>query len=202
MLDILNVFFLAGVMLSNIVLYSDGDYQFQEARESVVEVSMFREWWRDDGKRKCRYTGVMVPFVRDWELVRRHRESETVLPPEPNKTAGQAFIINRKVCGEVVEPVFRVADIWSANGALREHAQFSAYDVTEMRPDQRPKWLDQVLRRIERVAVHDAKAKKFLADIKSSSLKLPEDLDATVKSLGEPNTAQMPPTEQAPSVAQ
>lgn len=54
-----------------------------------------------------------------------------------------------------------------------------------MTPEQRPKWLEQVLRRIARVAEHDDNAKAFLVALKSAPLKLPEDLAALVHQLGE-----------------
>jgi len=201
MLDILNIFFLAGTLLSNIVLYSDGDYPFPENRESVVTVSTHREWWRVDGNGKCKYTGVMVPFVRDWEQeITRGKDGKTILPPEPDKTAGQAFIINQKVCGDKVEPIFRVAEIWAPKGTLMEKHQFAAFDVIEMRPDQCPKWLEQVLHRIDRVATHEQGAKTFLLALKSASLKLPEDLDTLVHQLGEKPVLQQSAASTAPAL--
>lgn len=187
MLDILNIFFLAATLVSNITLYSDGEYMFPKERDSVVAVSTYREWWRADGKDKCKYTGVMVPFVRDWEEVVTHGDSslETVLPPEPDKTVGHAVIINRKVCGDTVEPMFRVGTIYGAYGGYRTQNTVGAFDVAEMRPDQRPKWLGQVLSRIERVSATDATAREFIEFNKKASLKLPQDLDAVVKHLGD-----------------
>ncbi|KVP65671.1 hypothetical protein WJ96_04705 [Burkholderia ubonensis] len=184
MLDLLNGVFLAATLLTNITLYSDQDYDFAADREAVVAVSTHREWWRDESK--CKYTGLMVPFVRDWEEVVKHGEIETVRPPEPDKTVGHAFIINRKVCGDTVTPVFRTAEInrtWS--GFLYKHS-IAAFDVTDMRPDQRPKWLEQVLRRVERVSAHDANAKAFIEFNKTASFeKMPDDLAVLLKNLGD-----------------
>ncbi|MCG9082359.1 hypothetical protein [Laribacter hongkongensis] len=166
MLDVLNILnglFLIGVVASDITLYSDADYIHNEPenRDIVTAISMHREWWRDDSK--CKYQGVMVPFVRDWPVVIKHKDFETVNPPEPNKTAGQAFIINRKVCpGKPDEAMFRVADGWRNSGRLLEKWHFAAQDLYGMREEYRPKWLPQVLARIERVAQHDAQAKAFL----------------------------------------
>ncbi|KWA83997.1 hypothetical protein WL29_21775 [Burkholderia ubonensis] len=199
MLDILNGLFLAATLLSNITLYSDEDYRFPEQRETVTAVSTHREWWREDGNGKCKYTGVMVPFVRDWEQVVKQGELETVLPPEPDKTVGQAFIINRKVCGDKVEPVFRTAEIQRTfSGFLYKHS-IAAFDVTEMRPDQRPRWLEQVLRRVERVAAHDEQAKAFLEFNKTASFdKMPADVDALLKSLGnKPGDTSVSSTQEA-----
>lgn len=166
MLDVLNILnglFLVGVVASDITLYSDADYihSAPENRDTVTAISMHREWWRDDSK--CKYLGVMVPFVRDWPVTIKRKDSETVNPPEPDKTAGQAFIINRKVCpGKPDEAMFRVADGWRNPGKLLEKWHFAAQDLYGMREEYRPKWLPQVLARIERVAQHDQQAKAFL----------------------------------------
>lgn len=163
MLDILNGLFLAGVMISNITLYSDADFIRPEQgnRDTVTAISMHREWWRDDSK--CRFLGVMVPFVRDWPETVKQGDFETIDPPQPDKTAGQAFIINRKVCpGQPDEAMFRVAEGWRNPGKLLEKHHFAAQDLHGMPEASRPKWLPQVLSRIERVAQYDEQAKAFL----------------------------------------
>lgn len=169
MFDILNLIFLGATLVSNITLYSEGDYQFNttpESRDSVTLVSTYREFWREDGEGKCAYKGLMVPYVRDWEEVIHSREGgDTVLPPEPDKTAGQAFIIHRKECkGKDPEPVLRVAAIKRTfGGYLKQHTIY-AEDVLAMKPEDRPKWLGQVVSRIERVAQSDETAKAFLVE--------------------------------------
>lgn len=193
MLNFFNGVLLAATMLTNIVLYSDQDYPFPDARDSVVEVSMHREFWRDDGNGKCKYTGVMVPYVRDWEEVVKNGEVETILPPEPDKTAGHAFIINRKVCGATVEPVFRTGIVMRRSGGFLYKHSFAAFDATEMRNDERPKWLEQVLLRIERVAAHDEKAKAFVEFNKTASFKkMPEDLAARLSGRTAPAAVTAP----------
>lgn len=169
MFDILNLIFLGATLVSNITLYSEGDYQFNttlESRDSVTLVSTYREFWREDGEGKCAYKGLMVPYVRDWEEVIHSREGgDTVLPPEPDKTAGQAFIIHRKECkGKDPEPVLRVAAIKRTFGSYLKQHTIYAEDVLAMKPEDRPKWLGQVVSRIERVAQSDETAKAFLVE--------------------------------------
>lgn len=191
MFNFLNGVFIAATLLSNIILYADMDYPFPSERESVVAVSMHREFYREDGNGKCKYTGLMVPYVRDWEEVVKHGEIETVLPPEPDKTAGHAFIINQKVCGDKVEPVFRTGIVMRSTGGFLYKHSFAAFDVTEMKIEDRPKWLEQVLRRIERVAAQDADAKAFVEFNKKASFpKLPDDLSGLLQSLGQPSANQ------------
>ena len=185
MFEFFNGVFLAATLLSNIILYADVDYPFPAERDSVVAVSMHREFWREDGNGKCKYTGLMVPYVRDWEEVIKHGEIETVLPPEPDKTAGHAFIINKKVCGDKVEPVFRTGLVMRTSGGFLYKHSFAAFDVTEMKVEDRPKWLGQVLARINRVAAGDAEAKAFVEFNKKASFpKLPADLVGALQSDG------------------
>jgi hypothetical protein len=167
MLDVLNVLngvFLGSAMLANITLYSDADYDVQrtyEISDNATPISMHREWWRDESK--CKFTGVMVPYAREWPETIRNGEIETVLPPEPDKVAGQAFVINRKACPDKPdEAIFRVAEKWRNPGFLLEKHSFSAEDLASMRLEDRPKWLAQVLARIDRVAEHDEKVKAFV----------------------------------------
>ena len=185
MFEFFNGVFVAATLLSNIILYADVDYPFPAERDSVVAVSMHREFWREDGNGKCKYTGLMVPYVRNWEEVIKHGEIETVLPPEPDKTAGHAFIINKKVCGDKVEPVFRTGLVMRTSGGFLYKHSFAAFDVTEMKVEDRPKWLGQVLARINRVAAGDAEAKAFVEFNKKASFpKLPADLVGALQSDG------------------
>lgn len=183
MLDVLNILngvFLGSVMLSNITLYSDTDYEVQrtyEIRDVATAVSTHREWWRDESK--CKFIGLMVPYSRDWPETIRNGEIETVLPPEPDKVAGQAFILNRKVCpNKPDEAILRVADKWRNPGVFLEKHQLTAEDLASLRPEDRPKWLAQVLARISRVAQHDEQVKAFTdftaTAQQNTSRKLPE----------------------------
>jgi len=167
MLDVLNILnglFLGSTMLANITLYSDADYEVQrtyEIRDVATPISAHREWWRDESK--CKFIGLMVPYARDWPETIRNGEIETVLPPEPDKVAGQAFIINRKVCpGKPDEAIFRGTDKWRNPGIFLEKHQITAEDLKGMKPQDRPKWFEQVMARIERVSRDDAQIREFL----------------------------------------
>ncbi|AOZ08606.1 hypothetical protein [Cupriavidus malaysiensis] len=166
MLDVLNILngvFLVGVVASNITLYADADFIHadQDTLDTATAISLHREWWRDDSQ--CRFLGLMVPFARDWPETQKYGDIETVNPPAPDKIAGQAFLINRKVCpGKADEAIFRVADRWRSAGKLLEKHHFGAEDLSGMREEYRPKWLPQVLARIERLAQRDKEARAFL----------------------------------------
>ncbi|MDO9599089.1 MAG: hypothetical protein Q7J47_15340 [Azoarcus sp.] len=183
MLEFLNLLFLGGVMLADITMYSKDMYVAKkgEDREQVTEVHLYREGWREEGK--CDFSGLMVPYVRDWEEV----DSNGVLvrPPEPDKTAGQAILINKKSCeGREPEVMLRSAQVWIIRqGVLMKKQMVQAADVITAPEDMRPKWLPQVLARIERVAEHESVAKDFI----DSMDKLQAQIGNTPASDAEPN---------------
>ncbi|RYE41429.1 MAG: hypothetical protein EOP24_36950 [Hyphomicrobiales bacterium] len=167
MFDILNLVFAAGVVASNVALYSSNDYKAPAAREGIVAVSLHREFYREDGQGKCEFTGVMVPFVRDWDEVRTAGDGdhETVLPADPNTTAGMAFLVNQRICeGKEPEQIFRAGDKYrlKEGGNFYKKHVVMASDMLSTPPEQRPKWLPQVLDRLTRLAANDEAAAQFL----------------------------------------
>ncbi|MCW3478741.1 hypothetical protein OL229_04040 [Neisseriaceae bacterium JH1-16] len=166
MFDVLNLLYLGATMFASIVLYSDADYPTHTTMaeiNSVTEVSMHREWWREDGNGRCRYTGLMVPYVRDWDEVVKTRNTETVIPAEPDRVAGQAFIFNKKVCnGKPDEAILRVNADVRTRPVVFEKSQIYAQDLIELKVEDRPRWFKQVLQRIQTVAAQDEKAKAFV----------------------------------------
>lgn len=174
MLNLLNLVYLGAIIAGDINLYSDADYEFPTVRDAVVQISTYREFWREDGSGKCKYTGVMVPFTRDWEEEvpsQDPAEASTVLPADPETVVGHAMVINQKICeGKDPEPILRVgADnrtrgtlFGGPGGGFYKRSRVNVSDVYGMKLGDRPKWYDQVFKRIELVAEHDEGAKSFL----------------------------------------
>lgn len=164
MLNLLNLLFVLAVPSMDINVVSEADYPLHktaEDRDSVTEVRTHRVAWSK--AEQCKYIGLMVPYVRDWEEVIKRGEQETILPPEPDKTVGHAFIFNKKLCeGKEAEPVLRVASLGRNYGSFQWGLQLNAQDINGMKLENRPKWFNQAFQRIERVAAHDATAKTFL----------------------------------------
>lgn len=150
-----------------LVLITDENYSFPAERDAVVAVSYHLDWYKSDSE--CKFTGLMVPFSRDWTVEVDNTYSKSVVAAEPDVTAGHAFVINKKSCpGKEPEFVFRVDETSWVNGkakpgALKWAARQTMLDFRSMREDQRPKWFKQVMARIERVAASDQAAKDFLA---------------------------------------
>jgi hypothetical protein len=181
MLLLLDLIHLGVVLASNIMLIHPQEFDFPTQRDAVVEVKLHREGWRSDGKGKCHYTGVMVPFVRDWELSVPHGDGENrILPPEPDKTAGHAFLVTRKFCKDKEpETILRAGQVNRVKPIGQGAKGFPAHDMLVEKPEQYPQWLGQVVARIERVAQHDPKAQAFLdSGVEQFNIVLPERLKA------------------------
>lgn len=165
MLDIVaNVLYLGVLTVTNTQLMSTYAVEFPP-QGAVAEVA-FRPVttiWSDIYE--CRFTGVMVPYTRDWEEVTDNGLVKTVLPPEPNKTAGYAYIINKKTCpGKEPEAMFSTGQ-WFG-GFLGNTGMSNRFrlTVTSLNPDPdlRPKWLNQVMGIVAHEAESKPVAKSFL----------------------------------------
>lgn len=153
--------YLAGALVGSVILWPDQTYPLHKAPEEreIVEVVGFHpQWYKADSK--CHYSGLLVPYVRDWpETVRRGQE-EVVLPPDLDNTAGHAVILDQKSCpGKENEQVFLVDAVERNFGFLGAGADFHFDNPDEQKPENRPKWLPQVMQRVQRVGEHDTTAK-------------------------------------------
>lgn len=165
MLGLLDLVFLGANLINSITLTTDDYVTIPTTREAVASVSLKREWWRDDGKGKCTFEGIMVPFVQDWDETIVEGDHERVSKADPDKTVAQAILLNRKVCkGKEPEAIMRGAVLLSTKGYLFASTAIYAGDLQESRPGEVPKWFHQVVARIERVAETDEKARTFLND--------------------------------------
>ena len=166
----LDMLYLGMMLFSSITLYPF-ETPLPSAMESVTPISLHREWWRDDGEGKCTFEGVAVPYARDWEEVVKTADKEVVMPAEPDKRAAYAILVNRKLCqGKAPEAILRAGALIGARRGLFDNekkaigaSNFAAGDLLQTPTDKQPKWLAQVVARVERVAAAgDPKAKTFL----------------------------------------
>lgn len=119
--------------------------------------------------RDCRYSGIAVPYERDWEVVSENTmtHSKTVLPPEPGKIHSYAIIINKKSCpGKEPERLLIGASkmtgaLFNNNLGIIKRDSFVATDISA-KPEEQPKWLSQVMRVIEAAEPAQPFVKEFL----------------------------------------
>lgn len=176
MFGLLNLVFLGGLALADVVLYLDQDYKIH-SKDSVVELSMHREWWREDGNGKCKYTGYATPIVRDWEIVEVRDGIEYRTPPNLVDTYGVAIVANKKVCeGKPDEDIFRTAVMVRAREGMTLYKKWSthAQDYYSAREDIRVQWMPQVMERLTRIGQTDPVALAALNSIQGSMTKVVE----------------------------
>jgi hypothetical protein len=160
-----NLLFLSAAMTFTITFHLIGTTHLDpNVRDSVYPVHGFVSGFF---RPRCDYTGVMVPFVRDWaETLDEGKPTERVLPPDPDTTVGQAYIFTKVVCdGKPAEHVLLVDEDWRAVTRIADGHTINAQNYYGIRPDQRPKWFDQVVARIQRVAPQSQVAQEALADM-------------------------------------
>lgn len=169
MLDILNAVYLAAILISGITLYPSDETAVPLEIDAFVEVKLHREYWRDDGKGKCSFGGVLVPYARTWRQEVRRGDEVVILPPEPDKIIGYVVVVNRKICdGKEAEAILRAGTPMTrkpffGNRQVDMHTFFQAGDMLETPPDKMPPWMPQVIERMALLAKTDNKAGSFIA---------------------------------------
>jgi hypothetical protein len=169
-LDILNAVYLASILVSGITLYPTGETPVPVQRDAYVELRLHREYWREDGKGKCSFNGVLVPFARTWPEEMRRGDETVVLPPEPDKIAGYVVVVNRKVCdGKAPESILRAGipstrKPFFGNRQVDIHTFFQAGDMLETPADKMPPWMPQVIERMAMLAKTDKRAQSFIVN--------------------------------------
>ena len=76
-----------------ITLVSDATVSLPKNLGDVDPVIFGRHWTQSDSD--CKYSGVVVPYARDWELMETSGHGETRRPPEPGEIAGYAILLNK-----------------------------------------------------------------------------------------------------------
>ncbi|OEZ83359.1 hypothetical protein JAB6_29360 [Janthinobacterium sp. HH104] len=170
MLDVLNAIYLAAILISSITLYPTDETPVPMGKDAFVELKLHREWWRDDGKGKCSYSGVLVPYTRTWSEEVRRGEEIVILLPEPDKIAGYVVVANRKLCdGKAAESILRAGTPSTRKPFFGKrqvdlHTFFQAGDMLQTPPDKMPPWMPQVIDRMSLLAKTDKNAQRFIVE--------------------------------------
>jgi hypothetical protein len=148
----------------------------------------------------CNAEGVMVPYARDWPETIKRGDQEVVLPPEPDKTVGQAYVFTKMKCKDKPEErVLLVDQDYRAVTRLAEGHTLTAQNFYGLKPEERPKWFGQVIQRIERAVPQNASAKLTLDDIAAYQAQLKKDAAASgTTAAGAPAAASMSAAADAP----
>lgn len=118
---------------------------------AVAEVGFHRHWTASDSD--CRYSGVVVSYARDWEEI-QGGDMERRLPSEPDKVAGYAVLLDKRVCKDgKPQPVSYIGDAGPSR-VIAEGRRVDVHDLTTLPKEQHPRWLLQVGKAVE---MHAAK---------------------------------------------
>lgn len=163
------------------------NYYNPETDDKVIAIHLFYKsnWYKNelDG---CRYSGAKAFYVRDWEEVTESNGQRTVRPPEYNKTAGLATLINKRACpGKAPEAVLMTDESLVGlgdmhRGGMAAGVRYMYADMTTAKADQLPKWYDQVVGKIAAAAAKgDERAAGFMEDQKLRIAALPQSSNET-----------------------
>ncbi len=169
----LDAAYLAGTVTSqniNIVARAEADIRTQDGIK-VYPVAMKQQ--TSYFTTPCHYQGLLVEFARDWEELQA--ATGTMLPPEPDKPIGYALILTHEQCPDKAardifsldEKHFHFLTRSRGDYVIREGQRMDAVDFSAYAPDQRPKWLPQVLKTIRDEAARNPAAEKFESEMRS-----------------------------------
>lgn len=173
-----DTFFLAVTLLTtHVKLNALNDLLIEDGRK-IYYVEMREQTPGFDYSKKCLYDTALFPYVKDWETV--NPKTGHTYPPKPDEVIGYALIATKQKCpGKEVQPVFLTSEkplywLFGAKYVVREHARFDTDDYVQTKPEDRPKWLPQVLKTIESESEKDPAAKQLLVDMEAALTKAKE----------------------------
>lgn len=118
----------------------------------------------------CRYQGVWVDYVRDWDVLAD--DGRVLFRAEPNESAGYALLVYRASCpGESPKAVLLTGDkrpyplFNTSHVALKGHSFLASDYWSETRKDDRPLWMTQVIKTILGEAPTNPAARLFLEHV-------------------------------------
>lgn len=159
-----------------VTITQEKDIRF-EGRDAVVEIAGKTLWWTKTAD--CRYSGVVTPYVRDWDEKVMRGEQEVIIPATPDKFEGHAILINKKACkGMADEQVFYYNDMPGRPPKEGKFwipvIKFATYELAGTNKDHIPRWYPQVMAKIMKSAETNEVARTFLAESKESRLEVAE----------------------------
>lgn len=123
------------------------------------------------GYKACAHEGLVIGYERDWTEERQTGDGQvTIIPPDPGKLEGYGILVNKRTCEDNSKSGlhFTVGEynrgLFSRDRII-EHRVVSGRDVTQLPPDQRPRWLPQVMRVLEEQNGKNPVVTEFMASL-------------------------------------
>ncbi|GBG14493.1 chain length determinant protein tyrosine kinase EpsG [Novimethylophilus kurashikiensis] len=166
MLDVIaNALYLGFLTTTQVSLLTVGDVP-KMPLHTVAQVEFKPQTTIFSENFRCRYSGITVPFERDWEEVTENTftHSKTVNPPELGKTYKYAILVNKKSCpGKPVEHMFSTGTYMAkfSDAGVPDDMLVVAIGLNP-EADKQPQWFQQVMKAVQDAAGSNAVAKDFL----------------------------------------
>lgn len=120
---------------------------------------------------QCVYEGIIFSYERDWEEKIQQVEGQvTIRPKKLGEIDGYAILVIKRSCtdGAPITNYFVVGEHRQGlfnRGKVAEGVLVRGQDATQLRPDQRPKWLPQVMRILYEQNGKDPVVTEFMASL-------------------------------------
>lgn len=177
MFDILNLMLIgAHIAGSPFAVYPDEAFLYP--RKSEVTSVSFHQGNRPDAT-TCHFHGFMTAFARDWTETVDDGFTVTTLQPEPDKKIGFAYIIYKKSCPNKADEMLLNTAEFSVPFMVQEQNGVTMFkgnslyttSIAGKKESDRPKWLPQVLKLIEKAAATNPAAKEFVELAKQTAVR-------------------------------
>lgn len=162
----LEVGHLAGIALSpRTTIRSFDDVRFIES-ERIYSGRFFQQTNLFNKANRCEYDVTMVTYARDWEKV--DAVTGAKWEAKPDEIAGVAYLAYKEYCpGQPSKDILKVAEssynsLFGRKYLIRDGSPAEVEDYFSIKPEDRPKWMPQVLSVLESAKSTNDAAKIFL----------------------------------------
>ncbi|MBF6618037.1 MAG: hypothetical protein ITG07_15080 [Candidimonas sp.] len=161
---------LAGIALSpRTTIRSFDDIRIVKGQR-VYEGRFFQQTTIFSKASRCEYDATSVMYARDWTRV--DEATGAKWEAEPGELAGVAYLAYKEYCpGKPAQDIFMVGgnayrNVANGKYLIRDGHSVEVGDYFGMKPEDRPKWMSQVIRTIERETPKNPAARTFLEHVK------------------------------------
>lgn len=162
----LEVGHLAGILLSPRTTIAAESDIMEVADQRVYGGRFFERTNLFNRAKRCTYDVTLVTYSRDW--VKIDAATGASWAAEPDKIIGVALLVYKEYCpGQQAKDILMVGDrstrkLFGHEYLFREGHSAEVSDYFGMQPDDRPKWMPQVMKLIEGSQSKNPAAKAFL----------------------------------------
>lgn len=165
--DLIFLIFHTFASIVQVAVVSDDNYYGPQELKGVAAISMHKQgYFADD----CKFTGLMVPYAKTWDTESKNQDTGAITAIQdaaPAEIEAYAIVVNQRTCKGVTEPVFMFTEknlgiFKEGYNRLVKNRGMMLTELASVPKDDQPKWLPQVMARIDEAAASDPTAKAFV----------------------------------------